>query len=219
MVCQVKVQPLSCSDSTDALEKFVRTPNTVLLSNNPKVFFVLKIYPIAFWTERDVQYKSCDEVRLPTQNVQCNPLWFFWPISLFVAFDTCQIFHCRDSKNFLFFHLMFLQEFLSFLKNTEIVFLNTYAGATDDFLFSKCNPTDVRFPHYTLMIHWVIPWILHRDILAWAFETKQFSKEFIWTEVEKNQPLLLISGRMQNLPTFTQGCLCLVFAFSFCQGK
>lgn len=98
-----------------ALEKFVRTvqmPNTVLLLNNPKVIFLLKLYPSASWTERDVNTNPVMRLRLPTQHVQCSSLWLFWPMSLFVAFVICQ----RDSKNYLFFHLLFVHEFLNFLK-------------------------------------------------------------------------------------------------------
>lgn len=158
-------------------------------------------------------------LRLPIQHVQCNPLWLFWPISLFVAFDTCQIFHWRDSKNFLFFHLLFVQEFLHFPKSTEIVSPNAYTGATDNFCFSKCNPIDVRFPHYTALIHWVIPWSIHRDSLAWAFETKQFTKQLIWTEVKKSTDAFNLWMDAESTNFYTRLSLSPVPAFSFCQGK
>lgn len=157
-------------------------------------------------------------LRLPTQHVQCNPLWLFWPISLLLHLTPVRS-SIGETEKISCSFTSFLQEFLSFLKNTEIVSLNTYAGATDHFFFSKCNPIHVRFPHYTLMIHWVIPWSLHRDSLTWAFEKKQFSKQFIWTGVKKSTVAFNFWMDAESTNFYTRLSLSPVFAFSFCQGK
>lgn len=158
---------------------------------------------------------SCDEAQLSNKACAVNPLWFFWAISLFVAFDTCQPFHWRDSKCFFFCHLLSVQSFLDLLKSTEIVSPNVQFWCNGQY-FSKFNPIYARLPHYNLFIQCFIHWNINRDNFAWAFDTNQFCKRIVWTEGEKHQLLLVIFGWMQHLPNFCiRLSLSLVSAFFF----